>query len=48
MIRDMRLYIQDMLESIEAIEEYVHLKTEEQFYSNVQKARHKCFDSRAN
>jgi uncharacterized protein with HEPN domain len=34
--RDMRLYIQDILESIEAIEEYVQSTTEEQFYRNRQ------------
>jgi len=34
--RDMRLYIQDILESIEAIEEYVQFTTEEQFYGNRQ------------
>jgi len=34
MIRDIRLYIQDMLESIQAIEEYVRTTTEEQFYKN--------------
>jgi uncharacterized protein with HEPN domain len=32
----MRLYIQDILESIEAIEEYVQSTTEEQFYRNRQ------------
>ena len=36
MTRDMRLYIQDILESIEAIEEYVQSTTEEQFYRNRQ------------
>ena len=36
MNRDMRLYIQDILESIEAIEEYVQSTTEEQFYRNRQ------------
>lgn len=36
MTRDMRLYIQDILESIEAIEEYVQFTTEEQFYRNRQ------------
>ncbi len=36
MTRDMRLYIQDILESIEAIEEYVQSITEEQFYRNRQ------------
>jgi len=34
--RDMRLYIQDILESIEAIEEYVQPTMEEQFYRNRQ------------
>jgi len=36
MTRDMRLYLQDILESIEAIEEYVQSTTEEQFYRNRQ------------
>ena len=36
MTRDMRLYIQDILESIEAIGEYVQSTTEEQFYRNRQ------------
>ena len=36
MTRDMRLYIQDVLENIEAIEGYVQSKTEEQFYGNRQ------------
>ena len=36
MTRDMRLYIQDILESMEAIEEYVQSTTEEQFYRNRQ------------
>jgi len=36
MTRDMRLYIQDILESIEAIEGYVQFKTEEQFYGDHQ------------
>ena len=36
MTRDMRLYIQDILESIEAIEEYVQPTMEEQFYRNRQ------------
>ena len=36
MTRDMRPYIQDILESIEAIEEYVQFTTEEQFYRNRQ------------
>ena len=36
MTRDMRLYIQDILESIEAIEGYVQFKTEEQFYGDRQ------------
>src|SRR4030065_2099759 len=36
MTRDMRVYIQDILESIEAIEGYVQSKTEEQFYGNRQ------------
>lgn len=36
MTRDTRLYIQDILESIDAIEEYVQLTTEEQFYRNRQ------------
>ena len=36
MTRDMRLYIQDILESIEAIEEYVQSITEEEFYGNRQ------------
>jgi len=34
MTRDMRLYIQDILESIEAIEEYVQSIKEEEFYRN--------------
>jgi uncharacterized protein with HEPN domain len=36
MTRDMRPYIQDILESIEAIEEYVQFTTEDQFYKNRQ------------
>jgi uncharacterized protein with HEPN domain len=36
MTRDMRLYIQDIFESIEAIEGYVQPITEEQFYENRQ------------
>lgn len=32
MKRDMRLYVQDILESIEAIEEYMQTLTEEKFY----------------
>ena len=36
MTRDMRLYIQDILESIEAIEEYVQSIAEEEFYGNRQ------------
>jgi len=36
MTRDMRPYIQNILESIEAIEEYVQFTTEEQFYRNRQ------------
>jgi len=36
MTRDMRLYIQDILESIEAIEGYIQPITEEQFYGNRQ------------
>ena len=36
MTRDMRPYIQDILESIEAIEEYAQFTTEDQFYKNRQ------------
>ena len=36
MTRDMRLYLQDIIESIEAIEDYVQSSTEEQFYRNRQ------------
>lgn len=36
MKRDMRLYIKDILESIEAIEEYTKGITEEEFYKNKQ------------
>jgi uncharacterized protein with HEPN domain len=36
MRRDVRLYIQDMMESIEAIEEYIQTLTEEGFYRNRQ------------
>lgn len=36
MKRDMRLYIQDILESIEAIEEYIQRLSEEEFYINRQ------------
>jgi uncharacterized protein with HEPN domain len=36
MTRDMRLYIQDIFESIEAIEGYVESITEEQFYESRQ------------
>ena len=36
MTRDTRLFIQDILESIDAIEEYAKLTTEEQFYRNRQ------------
>ncbi|GAI56485.1 unnamed protein product [marine sediment metagenome] len=36
MKRDMRLYVQDILESIEAIEEYMQTLTEEEFYENRQ------------
>ena len=36
MTRDMRVYIQDILESIGAIEGYVQSNTEEQFYGNRQ------------
>ena len=36
MTRDMRLYREDILESIEAIEGYVQFKTEEQFYGDRQ------------
>jgi len=36
MMRDMRLYVQDMVESIEMIEEYIRSLTEEEFYKNRQ------------
>jgi len=36
MNRDIRLYIHDILESIQAIEEYVQPTTEEDFYGNRQ------------
>ncbi len=36
MTRDMRLYVKDIFESIEAIEEYVQPTTEEQFYKTRQ------------
>lgn len=36
MKRDMRLYVQDIVESIEAIEEYVQTPTEEEFYKSRQ------------
>ena len=36
MMRDMRLYVQDMAESIEMIEEYIRSLTEEEFYRNRQ------------
>jgi uncharacterized protein with HEPN domain len=36
MKRDMRLYIQDILESIEAIDEYMQKFTEAEFYKNRQ------------
>jgi len=36
MKRDMRLYLQDILDSIQAIEEYTQALTEEEFYRNLQ------------
>ena len=36
MKRDMRVYVLDILESIEAIEEYMRTLTEEEFYKNRQ------------
>jgi uncharacterized protein with HEPN domain len=44
--RDVRLYIQDILESIEAIEGYVQSQTEEQFYGNRQVQDDEDFRSR--
>src|SRR4030043_2048615 len=36
MMRDMRVYVQDMMECIEMIEEYIRSLTEEEFYKNRQ------------
>jgi len=36
MMRDMRVYVQDMIESIEIIGEYTQSLTEEEFYRNRQ------------
>jgi uncharacterized protein with HEPN domain len=36
MMRDMRVYVQDMMESIEVIGEYIQSLTEEEFYRNRQ------------
>jgi uncharacterized protein with HEPN domain len=35
-MRDMRVYVQDMMESIEVIGEYIQSLTEEEFYRNRQ------------
>ena len=36
MMRDMRVYVQDMIESVEVIGEYIQSLTEEEFYRNRQ------------